>query len=280
MRYLALLTLLLIAPQAALAWGAVGHQLVCGAAEEHLSKAGRQFVKEVSGNGKFLAGGKLPFPQSCLWPDKVKYSTRKDTYEHHFLNIPATSNSINLKRDCASLSCLPVGIQRSITYLGSPAAGEREKGRQAAALRYLGHYLGDLHQPLHVSHAEDWGGNKIKVSWYSKKSNLHSVWDTNLIDKSGLTFPGSTGMIAKREVNPGAINIPGWFEDSYRLTRSRAYRHPDGSKVKSGDKLGYIYFQANKELVTDQIALSAQRLALVINAIAAGKLPSALGLNW
>ena len=280
MRSIALLILVLIAPDATFAWGAVGHKLVCGAAEDHLSKAGRQFVKKVGGYGKFLPGGNLSFPESCLWPDKVKYSTRKGSYEHHFLNIPATSNSIVLERDCASLSCLPVGIARSITYLGSPASGEREKGRQAAALRYLGHYIGDLHQPLHVSNGEDWGGNKIRVSWYSKKSNLHSIWDTNMIGKSGLTFPGSTALIAKRELDPGAINIPAWFEESFMLARSRAYRHPDGSRVKNGDELDDIYFDANKKLVIDQIALSAQRLALVINAIAAGKPPNVLGLSW
>ena len=271
---------LLATPGTTLAWGSIGHKLVCGAAENHLTKKGRQFVKKISEYGEFLKGGVLSFPESCLWPDKVKYSTRMDSYEHHFLNIPSASERINLERDCASLSCLPVGIQKSITYLSNPPKGEREKGRQAAALRFLGHYIGDLHQPLHVSNASDWGGNRIKVRWYSKKSNLHRVWDVNIVEKSGLRYPGSVAFITDFKTDPGAINIKRWFEDSYTLTNDRAYLHPDGVRIKNGDHLGEVYFNANKGLVIEQIALAAHRLALTINAIAAGNPPVVFGLSW
>lgn len=277
MRTIILLTVLLALPDDVYAWGQDGHKLVCAIAERHLTDEGKSFANRVNAQGEFLKDGVLSFPESCLWPDKVRYTTRKDSYEHHFINIPISANSVNLSRDCAALTCLPAGIQRSIVYLSSPVEGEREMGRQAAALRYLGHFIGDLHQPLHV--IDDWGGNKIKVTWFGKETNLHSVWDSGIVAKSGLSYPESLEFLSGVKVRPGTIDLVRWLNDSFHLVRNNAYRHPNGKVVSSGDKLAKAYLESNKPLVIEQLALAGQRLAAIINAIAIGKPPS-MPINW
>jgi nuclease S1 len=273
-----LLTVLLVLSGDVQAWGYEGHRLVCALARQYLNDEGRSFADRVGAQGEFLIGGVMTFPESCLWPDKVKYSTRKDSYEHHFINIPVSADSISLHRDCASLTCLPAGIQRSIVYLTTPASGEREMGRQAAALRYLGHYIGDLHQPLHVSHAEDWGGNRIKVSWFGKDTNLHTVWDRGILERAGLSYPDSLEFLSSVRVSPGTIDLVSWLNDSFHLARDRAYRDPGGRAVTSGDTLGRTYLDSNKPVVIEQLALAGARLAAIINAIAAGE-PLLLPIN-
>ena len=277
MRTIILLTVLLALPDDVYAWGQDGHKLVCAIAERHLTDEGKSFANRVNAQGEFLKDGVSSFPESCLWPDKVRYTTRKDSYEHHFINIPISANSVNLSRDCAALTCLPAGIQRSIVYLSSPVEGEREMGRQAAALRYLGHFIGDLHQPLHV--IDDWGGNKIKVTWFGKETNLHSVWDSGIVAKSGLSYPESLEFLSGVKVRPGTIDLVRWLNDSFHLVRNNAYRHPNGKVVSSGDKLAKAYLESNKPLVIEQLALAGQRLAAIINAIAIGKPPS-MPINW
>ncbi len=277
MRTIILLTVLLALPDDVYAWGRDGHKLVCSIAERYLTDEGKSFTNRINAQGEFLKDGVLSFPESCLWADKVRYTTRKDSYEHHFINIPISANSVNLSRDCAALTCLPAGIQRSIVYLASPAAGQREMGRQAAALRYLGHFIGDLHQPLHV--IDDWGGNKIKVNWFGKETNLHAVWDSGIIAKSGLSYPESLEFLSAIKVRPGTVDLVRWLNDSFHLVRNNAYRHPNGKVVRSGDKLGKAYLDGNKALVIEQLALAGQRLAAIINAIAIGK-PPLLLINW
>ncbi|MFP6808604.1 MAG: S1/P1 nuclease [Pseudomonadales bacterium] len=261
------------------AWGGDGHQLVCSIAENNLSARGKSFLNRVVRQGESLKGGVMSFPESCLWPDKVKYSSRKDTYEHHFLNVPRASSTIDLSRDCPHLSCLPVGIQRSISYLVGEPGGERERGRQAAALRYLGHYIGDLHQPLHVSNKYDWGGNKIKVRWFGKNTNLHSVWDREIMAKINLTYPESLTFMLAQKASPGNLDVMRWMGDSLHLARENAYKRPNGKLIVNNDELGDAYFDTNKPVVIQQLLLAGHRLAMIINEIAAGRTISVIGLQ-
>ncbi len=265
-----LLSMVLLTPLQVLAWGYEGHRLVCGIAESYLTEGGRSFLKDVNARGKHLKGGVLSFSESCLWPDEVKYSTRKDSYDFHFLNVNPEAENADLSRDCPGLSCLPVGIQRSLSYLQLAPSGKREEGRQAAALRYLGHYIGDLHQPLHISNRQDWGGNKIKVLWFGNETNLHSVWDSKIIGKVGLAYERSISFMLAKEIDPGEIDIMAWVDESLTTARHDAYRHVDGRMIKMGDSLEDQYFNKNKPIVIQQLVLAGRRLAMIINAIAAG----------
>ena len=270
------LTLLFPAHDAA-AWGSDGHKLVCALARQQLTEQAITMVDRLLADGAALEGGIVKFPEACIWADQVKHTNRLDTYEEHYLNVPDDAGFIDLNRDCPALDCIAVGIQRALINLSRMASGKREVARKAAALRYLGHYVGDLHQPLHISYRSDRGGNRIRVTWYGKHTNLHRLWDTGLLHRYDLRHPDSLDFLSS--IKPGQLipeevvgmdQVLDWMNESLRLARSHAYMDHQGALIKSGDRLGSDYLNRNKPVVIKQLTLAGARLAILLNQIAAG----------
>jgi hypothetical protein len=270
---------LLLSPvQTAYAWGWDAHKLICAMAERQLTPDAKAMVDSLLEAGADLKGGRVNFAESCLWADDVKHSTRKDTYEHHFINVPDDAQTIDLSRDCEAVNCIAVGVQRALVYLTRETSGKRDVQRRAAALRYLGHYVGDLHQPLHIGNASDWGGNKIDIDWMGKESNLHALWDYEMLDSAGITYPQSTDFLMTIGEESDEQSILAWMNESLALGRSHGYVDVDGRPLKSGDRLGKAYLNRNKPVMFERISLAAHRLANLLNAIAADGKPSAFQL--
>ena len=266
--------LLILSPvDKASAWGADGHRLICAMAEAKLTPEAKSMLSETLRMGKFLDNNAdEDFPEACLWPDKARHTTHKGSYEEHFINVPKSEDSVDLARDCAALNCVATAIQRNLVYLSRDAQGKREKARKAAALRFLAHFVGDLHQPLHVGNGEDWGGNKIRVNWYGKKANLHGIWDYEILKKAGITYPDSLEYLQEIKPENSADDVLAWIRTSFRLARDNAYKDTEGNLIASGDTLGDDYFERAKPIVMSQISLSSSRLAYLLNELAAGTL--------
>jgi len=203
----------------------------------------------------------------------VKYSNRRGTYEQHFINVPDEAMTVDLLRDCPALNCIATGIQKALTYLSLPAGSGREKARRAAALRFLGHFVGDLHQPLHIGNASDWGGNKITVQWRGEETNLHALWDYGMLESIDIKYPDSIGFLLSIEKTDTNKRIIDWFNESLSLARSNAYSNAKGNIVASGDSLGSAYLERNKPILIAQLVLASERLAMLLNKIAAGEQP-------
>ena len=266
--------LLILSPvDKASAWGADGHRLICAMAEAKLTPEAKSMLSETLRMGKFLDNNAdEDFPEACLWPDKARHTTHKGSYEEHFINVPKSEDSVDLARDCAALNCVATAIQRNLVYLSRDAQGKREKARKAAALRFLAHFVGDLHQPLHVGNGEDWGGNKIRVNWYGKKANLHGIWDYEILKKAGITYPDSLEYLQEIKPEDSSSDVLAWIRTSFRLARDNAYKDTEGNLIASGDTLGDDYFERAKPIVMSQISLSSSRLAYLLNELAAGTL--------
>ncbi len=260
------------------AWGWEGHKLVCALAEKQLTPRARELVTRLLEDASDLKGGVLSFPEACLWPDDVKYSTRKGSYEHHFINVPDDATHIDLNRDCAATNCIAIGIQQSLNYLSVEPDGDRAVTRRAAALRFLGHYIGDLHQPLHVGNASDWGGNKIRVKYQGKETNLHALWDYEMPEQINLRYPDSIPFLASIGGTPDG-SIHGWMNESLDLARSNAYVTADGKLISKGDTIDDEYFERNKPVIINRLGQAAARLALLLNQIADGGKPVAFYLK-
>ena len=266
--------LLILSPvDKASAWGADGHRLICAMAEAKLTPEAKSMLSETLRMGKFLDNNAdEDFPEACLWPDKARHTTHKGSYEEHFINVPKSEDSVDLARDCAALNCVATAIQRNLVYLSRDAQGKREKARKAAALRFLAHFVGDLHQPLHVGNGEDWGGNKIRVNWYGKKANLHGIWDYEILKKAGITYTDSLEYLQEIKPEDSTGDVLAWIRTSFRLARNNAYKDTEGNLIASGDTLGDAYFERAKPIVMSQISLSSSRLAYLLNELAAGTL--------
>jgi hypothetical protein len=270
----ALLLLLAICPPPALAWSKTGHQLVCGLAEAQLSPTARRWLASTLALGDFAGANTADsFAAACVWPDAAKYSSHKGTYEQHYINIAATAKDIDLSRDCPAMDCLATGLRRNLVYLAEDAQGKREGARKAAALGFLGHFMADLHQPLHVSHSEDWGGNKIAVKWPAGNTNLHSLWDQGLLETAGLEYPASLSELARmpRQIDNSVALMP-WLRESYQLALTVAYVHSNGRPIRSGDNIEKAYIHRATPIVTTQLNKAAGRLANLLEQLANGSL--------
>lgn len=283
-----------------LAWGNEGHRIICQIALDRLTPGGQALVDAIEADLGEVEdpfdncpdcqkahpddGRSLSFQAGCIWADESRRDTFKGTYEYHYINVSNMVTTLDLARDCAALDCAVVGIQRYARYVALPRSeSSRERERRVLALRFLGHFVGDLHQPLHVGFAEDFGGNGIDVRWDTGtgiiNKNLHSVWDSEILRRAGLISQTEDGPVLNAEITPAELaawqtfDLQAWASESFNLAQTKGYTKPDGQRVMENDLLSDAYFNAAAPIVREQLKKAGVRLAHLINAAAAGTLP-------
>jgi nuclease S1 len=298
--YLFVLLAVLAGRTPALAWGNDGHRIICQIAFERLTPAGKALVAAIQADLSQVEdpfdncpscqaahpddGRPMSFQEGCTWADESRRDTFKGTYEYHYINVSNAFTTLDLVRDCAALDCAVAAIQRYARYIAlPPGSGSREKERRVLALRFLGHFVGDVHQPLHVGFAEDLGGNQIGVRWNTGTAtvnkDLHSVWDGEILKRAGLTSQTEDGPVLNAEITSAELtawqtfDVKAWAAESFALAQSKAYKKPDGTKVMANDLLSDPYFNAAAPVVRERLKQAGVRLAHLINAAAAGTLP-------
>jgi len=154
------------------AWGAEGHEAVYQIAYLELnSKAKRvvdSLIKEEK-NDRFKS-----FHQGCGWPDH-RGSAQSKRKKDHYINIPRDSSNVEAEECINTAKCLFTAIRKDISILKHRELSKKKKWQ---ALKFLGHWMGDLHQPLHISFSDDRGGNDILLKkGIGCRKKLHDVWD-------------------------------------------------------------------------------------------------------
>jgi len=171
-RAAAALALTVFAATNALCWGREGHQIVVVIAESHLSATARERVRQILGPDTSLAA-------VSTWADEIRPS-RPETAPWHYVDIPLNASAIDLTRDCPKEDCVTAAISRFIAVLRDNTSSPDAKNE---ALKFVVHFEADLHQPLHCADDHDRGGNDVHVTFFGTNANLHSVWDTMLIER-------------------------------------------------------------------------------------------------
>jgi hypothetical protein len=196
---LASIALTLAACPSARAWGCVGHQIVAYIAEAHLNPRARAMAQNI------LAASPIepslsrycqprstdPFADASTWADDIR-SVRPDTAPWHFIDIPRDAHSGSLAPYCpAATGCVVSALEAEVRVLKDPHASALAR---AEALRFLIHFVGDIHQPLHDATNNDMGGNCVPVEFFGElpketsatresfSPNLHEIWDVGIID--------------------------------------------------------------------------------------------------
>ena len=289
------LTLLIASsvPTSAWAWGPEGHRIVCEIAEQRLSAKGKALVAEALSFQSSISdplaetacgaahaddGRAMSFVAGCQWPDEAREDTFRDTYNFHFVSAPK-GKPLDARRDCRRLDCVLIGVQRYARTLAEPARGRRGREEKALALRFLGHFVGDMHQPLHVGNVEDIDGNAIPVSWFgsSQPVLLHHVWDSSILSKAHTSSAQlHAGISPSLAAQWSSFDIAAWATESRRAGIEFAYKQPDGSAVKANATLADAYFLRAKPVVVEQLEKAGVRLAFLINSAADGTLPPRL----
>src|SRR5690349_6886376 len=146
-------------------WWDLGHRVVARIAETRLTPHTRAAVRDILG-GQSLA-------DASVWADNIR-QYRHDADKLHYVNIPLRDTVYLPERHCPAGQCVIAAIEQDRQVLADPAASPDQR---AEALRFLIHFVGDLHQPLHVADDGDRGGNDRPVTFLGHATNLHKVWD-------------------------------------------------------------------------------------------------------
>jgi len=170
----------------ALAWGDSGHRTVCEIALRNLTPAAKaEVTRLLQAHPAILGANPLnaEYGWACTYPDHPASSGPGRRSPEHFANYPRTTLVVTSTSGCgAAPLCVITAIASDFAVLLSSTASDRDK---AAAMVYLGHWLGDIHQPLHSSFADDRGGNEVNVRGLCT-SSLHSTWDTCILQNRHL----------------------------------------------------------------------------------------------
>lgn len=234
-------------------WGPTGHRTVGEIASNHLSKKATKEIHKIL-NGKSIAW-------VSTYADEIKSDKNyRKYYSWHYINFPVDgkyeTSQKNPKGD------LITGIQTCIAILKDEKSTKQDKNFH---LKMLIHLIGDLHQPLHVGHAKDKGGNTIQVQWFGKGTNLHHVWDIDMIEKWRMSYSElacNIDILSKKQIeNYQKGKIIDWVYESKNLAED-VYK-----SVKPGDKLSYRYSYLHFKTVTEQLEKGGLRLAKILNEI-------------
>ena len=175
-----LLFLFLYLPFCSMAWGVLGHRIVGQIADSYLSKNTKREIFKILGNESVAIASN--------WPDFIKSDPAYkylDTW--HYINLKGGLSETALKNYLATDTV--TDAYTKINWLSTQLKNrELEQDKKVFYLRLLIHIVGDIHQPMHIGRVEDRGGNNVKVNWFKDPSNLHSVWDSKLIDFQQLSY--------------------------------------------------------------------------------------------
>ncbi|MBN9663022.1 MAG: S1/P1 nuclease [Acidobacteria bacterium] len=236
-------------------WGRDGHRLIAQIASQQLNSKARAEVQ------KLLQGQSLESIAS--WADEVR-AQRRETSTWHFIDLPLDIPRGDWKKYCPQTGCVLGQIPEMERRLKNTNLAQRDR---AEALKFLVHLVSDMHQPLHVGEKHDRGGNDVKVVFAAKPSNLHSVWDSSILDlgekrdaKLKDKLGRKPGYFERRRLAKGSVED--WAWQSRDVSRDVVYANlPSGQPAMLGDD----YFNKALPSVELQLRRAGVRLARVLN---------------
>ncbi|MCQ8878641.1 S1/P1 nuclease [Pseudoalteromonas shioyasakiensis] len=244
----------------AVAWGQNGHRIVGQIADNHITEQTRASLVDLL-EGESLA-------QISTWADEMRSNPdqfwQKKSSRWHYINSPTNSaefshdHSHKLNKD--NVENILDGMYFAIETLKDENSSIDAK---RFSLRFLVHLVGDSHQPFHAGRAADRGGNRIKVTFFGEDTNLHSLWDTKLIENQNLSFTEFSRFIDTKNTEVItdylASSPEQWLNESHNLA-TRLY------KIK-GDEIGYSYIYRNTPIIKTRLQQAGIRLAGLLNSL-------------
>lgn len=249
---LLLLFMALCAATPAPAWGPTGHRITGALAENHLSPRARAGVMEILGTESL--------EEASTWPDHMRSAPgvfwRVTASPWHYVTI-SEGNRWRDQPPPVQGDAL-TALDRFARTIRDPKASLEDR---QLALRFAIHIVGDLAQPLHAGKPGDRGGNDVKVSFFGRETNLHAVWDSDLIDHERLSFSEWAGRLHRR-LTPDDLRAwsnpdpEQWVDDSAAVRRSL---YPEGPDLR------WDYVFIHRTTLDQQLAKGGLRLAAWLN---------------
>ena len=245
-------------PYKSFAWGMLGHRIVGEIASTYLTSKASKEIKKILGNESVA--------MASTWADFIKSDTTfKYLNEWHYADFDKGLNAAQMQ--AALQKDTAIDAYTRLNFLISKLKNkDLPQNEKVMYLRLLIHIVGDIHQPFHVSANGDRGGNDLKVTWFGQSSNIHRVWDEQLIEGQELSYTEYTKAInfttSKQRTAWQKLPLSNWFFDSYSLSEAlhRELNKPD-------IKLSYQYSFLHLNTLNEQLLKGGVRLAGLLNDI-------------
>ena len=285
MRYGLPLLLLILLPALLPAWGANGHRIVAKICYDNLSEAARMRVDEALGDNYL--------EQVSTWPDYIRAESGWDfASPWHYMTVQPDQDVAAVATETAADPAI-FDVREAIYLMTEVLQGTEAARRQlqdlmdengveplagsldATALAFLIHFVGDVHQPMHVGKNRDLGGNKITVLYFGERYNLHSVWDTRIIEQERLSYTEFARFVEKhtraRREEWMASKPDDWMTESI-LLRERIYNtlYDDTDRDTGLPSFGYDYQHDFLPVVEERLGAAGYRAAALLNGIYGG----------
>ncbi len=243
----------LLATVPAWGWGNAGHRVIAQIAENHLDPKAAQAVRDLLGHESLAA--------ISNWADEAR-STKEWSYTApwHYVNFKPDEHDYETIEKNPDGDVV-TGTRWSEEILRDPQSSREDR---IVALKFLVHFIGDIHQPMHTGRLSDRGGNEVDIRWMGRATNLHSIWDTRLISAANLSVSGWVRLLdrptARQLRQWQSTGITDWVNETRALVDACYDFDEDAS-------LGYPYFNEHLPTVKAQLLKAGIRLAGALNSI-------------
>jgi hypothetical protein len=245
------------------AWGRLGHRVTSRIAEKHLNRKAIEAVEALLDEGETLA-------DASTWADEHRGRLPK-TAPWHYVDVPLDGPryAARFSGDVWTKGCI---VDKIHEFKATLKDSSRSVEDRRFALRFLIRCVEYLHQPCHVGDNGDKGGNRTQVRFFDKGSNMHRLWDTDMIERTGNTedsWLADLAALDTPEARAAAMKgtVEDWATESLLAAR-QAYQVPEtGKRLKLGQKLADAYLEANLPIVRRRLYEGRVRLAMVLNEI-------------
>jgi len=264
-----LAALVLSAPSLASAWGPQGHRLVADVAWTELAPETRSEVQ------RLLRAETEPEPSLAgiaNWADQLREkdpALGRRSAKWHYVNIGEDDCHYHAAAACLGGDCVVEAIRAQTGIL---ADRDRPDAERLQALKFVVHFVGDVHQPLHAGYGHDKGGNTVQVNLGGRGSNLHRVWDSGLLNSAGLDdaaylerLAGLSLVVADRAALPPAAAQ--WAEQSCSIAVSDGF-YPTGARI------GRDYVRRWLPVAEEQLRRAGIELARLLDSALAAPSPA------
>lgn len=240
-----------------LGWGQEGHRIIAKIAYDNLNKKARKQVDKILGNGGIVAWAN--------WPDEIKSDTIfPNSHDWHYQDFENKMTAEEMQYARTHYPTEGGNLFRALDSLETVLkAGQGDK----YTLRFLIHLKGDEHCPVHLAHMSDKGGNAVKMKWFGRETNLHSVWDTKLIESQGYSYTEYADMLEKRYSTKGLNKQILDAEDWTVAWRTKGLTDCIYKYQETWDGNTYHYIYHMKEYMEFQLYIAGIRLAGLLNSI-------------
>ncbi|MVN20150.1 S1/P1 nuclease [Mucilaginibacter arboris] len=242
-------------PLQSMAWGMLGHRVVGQIADSYLTKKARKNIELILG-GESVA-------MASTWGDFIKADPAYNYLSPwHYIDFdkPYSYPEMQafLKQDTA------VDAYTKLNLIIAQLKNKNlEQDKKLLYLRMLIHIVGDVHQPMHTAHTEDKGGNDVKLFWFNKPTNLHALWDSEMIDDEQLSYTEYANWINRStKEQRDALqhdNISKWLYESSQISE-KLY-----AELKPNVHLSYRYTFDHIAIANQQLLKGGIRLAGILN---------------